>query len=178
MYPISDSGFFLGFIWATVFRSMMERERAHVLAEGEVKSIDGPNPLLDLVQGQGPAFFILEYIRVHLFSLYLSFPSWKWRWLCSPTLESCCRCINEVTPVKCFPGSTLNHFWERQKASDIILNEVQCHNVFALFAKHKSHTLHSFDCWWVSIKQGGSCHKAYSFCISVRMQDVYTIPSL
>jgi len=58
---------------------MMERERAHVLAEGEVKSIDGPNPLLDLVQGQGPAFFILEYIRVHLFSLYLSFPSWKWR---------------------------------------------------------------------------------------------------
>lgn len=39
---------------------MMERERAHVLAEGEVKSIDGPNPLLDLVQGQGPAFFILE----------------------------------------------------------------------------------------------------------------------
>ena len=60
---------------------MMERARADILTKGEAECTDGLNPLSDLAQGQHPQtpeFFILKYLLLHLVSLYLSFPIWKW----------------------------------------------------------------------------------------------------
>lgn len=77
------AAFFLGFNRWAVSRSMMERARADIPTEGEAESTDGLNPLLDLAQSQHPQtpeFFILEYLFLHLVSLYLSFPSWKRGW--------------------------------------------------------------------------------------------------